>query len=71
MTAERKLELILLRWYLKDFENEVRYDSTIDRFLITDSTGCTYDAGKMFERQDELASEFLSQYVVYKPSKEE
>lgn len=61
---------MLLRTYLKDFENEVRYDSTIDRFLFTDSMGNVFDVGKMYERQDELASEFLSQYVVYKLSKE-
>ena len=71
MTVERKLELILLRMYLNEFKDDIRYDSITNRFLVTDSTGCTYDAGKLLERQDELASEFLSQYVVYKPSKEE
>lgn len=65
------LELFLLRSIIKDLlKNKVSEFDVDETPTITDSAGYTYNIQKMMSRQDELAKEFLSSYVVPNPSKE-
>jgi hypothetical protein len=56
---------------MKDLTKEKVSELDVDTTpTITDCAGYTYNIQKMMSRQDELAQEFLSSYVVPNPSKE-